>query len=329
MRTMSCFLGFLLMSACSANVSEAVISHGVEGPTAVKVDATKMKDHINELQSLSYGGRLPGTEGERLAVAYVEKQFEALGLAKKFTDSYRQYFDYSGSKIANVIGVMEGTDDALKQEVILVTSHLDHLGQSDDCKGNSALVDKLTCPGADDNASGVAAMLEMARLAVENSPKPKRTVVFIAFNAEEQGLYGSKYYVANPLFPLANVKAALNLDMVGAGDGSGVTLLGTLKSNALDQDPARYWILTLMKKSAKNMGLNYEVLSWKPDNNADCFPLDDAGVSCVFIWSNPDSAHNQYHTPKDNISIISTKALLATGQLVWAVLQPLSQGIDN
>jgi len=105
---------------------------------------------------------------------------------------------------ANVIGCVEGSDPALKNEVVIVGAHLDHLGKRGDYVFN----------GADDNGSGSVGVLNVARAFAVNPDKPKRTVVFCLWAGEEQGLLGSRYYVQNPEFPLAKTVAYFNLDMI-------------------------------------------------------------------------------------------------------------------
>jgi Zn-dependent M28 family amino/carboxypeptidase len=105
----------------------------------------------------------------------------------------------------NVIGAIAGSDPKLREEAILVGAHLDHLGLS----GGKYY------PGADDNASGVASVLEIARAFAANARKPKRTVVFAFWTGEEEGHLGSEHYVRHPRWPLARTPVYLNLDMIG------------------------------------------------------------------------------------------------------------------
>ena len=112
---------------------------------------------------------------------------------------------------ANVIGILEGSDPQLRSEAIVLGAHYDHLGRGGE--GSLAPREGEIHHGADDNASGVAGLLELAR--VFSAQKPRRTMVFIAFSGEEEGLLGSNYFVNHPVVPLANVAAMLNMDMIG------------------------------------------------------------------------------------------------------------------
>jgi hypothetical protein len=113
----------------------------------------------------------------------------------------------------NVVGVLEGSDPVLKNEYIVIGAHYDHLGRGGE--GSLAPSSGEIHHGADDNASGTAGMLELARIFSTQKPKLKRSLVFIGFSGEEEGLLGSNYYVNHPLVPLANTVAMINMDMIG------------------------------------------------------------------------------------------------------------------
>ena len=112
----------------------------------------------------------------------------------------------------NVIGILAGSDPKWKNEAIVIGAHYDHLGRGGE--GSLAPREGQIHHGADDNASGVAGLIELARM-LSQSPKPKRTIVFIAFSGEEEGLIGSSYYVNHPIVALANTVAMINMDMIG------------------------------------------------------------------------------------------------------------------
>jgi Zn-dependent M28 family amino/carboxypeptidase len=115
----------------------------------------------------------------------------------------------------NVVGVLEGSDPVLKNEHIVIGAHYDHLGRGGEGSGSLAPRAGEIHHGADDNASGTAGMLELARIFSAQKPKLKRTLIFIGFGGEEEGLLGSNYYVNHPLVPLTNAVAMINMDMIG------------------------------------------------------------------------------------------------------------------
>jgi len=115
---------------------------------------------------------------------------------------------------SNVVGIVNGADPVLKNEYIVIGAHYDHLGRGGE--GSLAPREGDIHHGADDNASGTAGLLELARIfASSDSPRPRRKIVFIAFSGEEEGLLGSSYYVNHPLRPLENTVAMINMDMIG------------------------------------------------------------------------------------------------------------------
>lgn len=123
----------------------------------------------------------------------------------------------------NVVGVLRGRDEALRGEAIVIGAHFDHLGRGG--KGSLAPNSNDVHNGADDNASGTSALIELARRFTKEK-KNKRTVIFIAFGGEEEGLLGSKAYISNPVFPLENTVAMFNMDMVGRLKGEKLTVGG-------------------------------------------------------------------------------------------------------
>jgi hypothetical protein len=170
-----------------------------------------LQEHICTLASDSMQGRLSGTEAALKAADYIAACFEKINLQMPYDSSYYQAFVTPKAAGVNVIGLIEGSGRA--DEVVVVSAHYDHVGMLNDQVYN----------GADDNASGVAAMLEIAQAFSEmlkNNYRPQRSVVFIAFDAKENELAGSSYYVRHPLFPMNKTFVNLNIDAVGRVEGS-------------------------------------------------------------------------------------------------------------
>jgi Zn-dependent M28 family amino/carboxypeptidase len=127
----------------------------------------------------------------------------------------------------NVVGMVEGSDPALKSEVVVFTAHWDHLGVG------RAVVGDSIYNGAADNATGTALLLELARAWAAQSPKPKRSALFLAVTAEEKGLLGSKYYAQNPIVPLGKTAINLNFDMIlPLGTFESVVVTGSERTTA-------------------------------------------------------------------------------------------------
>jgi hypothetical protein len=125
---------------------------------------------------------------------------------------------------ANVIGILEGSDPTLKREALVIGAHYDHLGHGG--AGSLAPKEGEIHHGADDNASGVAGVLELARIFSAQNPRPRRSIVFATFSGEEEGLLGSNYYVNHPVVPLANTVAMINMDMIGRMKNRSLTIGG-------------------------------------------------------------------------------------------------------
>ena len=183
---------------------------------------TNLRKHVEYLASDKLEGRRTGTVGATTAAGYIANQFAKLRLrpgsaAPNGKAGFLQAFSHGKPNQPtltgyNVIGILDGTDKQLRSEAIVIGAHYDHLGLGGE--GSLAANSTEIHHGADDNASGTAAIIELARQFAKEK-KNKRTIIFIAFSGEEEGLFGSKYYIANPSFPIENTVAMINLDMVG------------------------------------------------------------------------------------------------------------------
>jgi hypothetical protein len=190
-----------------------------------------LMEHVQFLSSPGIEGRGLGSEGLASVARYIADSFKASGLAPGGDHgTYFQKFTVDkgpeGTPVetVNVIGVMPGTKAEWKTQSAILSAHYDHLGLGwpDVHKGDEGKAH----PGADDNASGVSVMLELAR-ALKAAGEPSRTIVVVAFSAEEAGLRGSAHYVDHPLFPLDQVMGVINLDTVGRLGNDKVSVLGT------------------------------------------------------------------------------------------------------
>ena len=201
------------------------------------------------------------------------------------------------SDARNVIGILPGTDPTLKNEAIVIGAHYDHLGHGG--QGSLDVNSTAIHHGADDNASGVAAVIELARQFAAKRYN-KRTLIFMAFSGEEEGLIGSQYYVNHPLFPLDKTVAMINLDMVGRLSGDKLTIggVGTAAEWKKIIDDA-HW--------ARPEG-DSAPFSFKFQLNEDGFgPSDHSSfyakkVPVLFFFT---GTHNDYHKPSDTADKIN------------------------
>lgn len=221
----------------------------------------------------------------------------------------------------NVIGILPGTDPKLKNEAIVIGAHYDHLGLGGE--GSLAPREGEVHHGADDNASGTAGMLELARMF--SAQKPRRTIVFIAFSGEEEGLIGSNYYVNHPVVPLANTVAMINMDMIGREKGNKLIVGGvgtaqdwrklidtensiqptSTSSNSqpmeLPASNAPFKLVTMPPQTvdAKRFALTLNEDGFGPSDHSSFYAKQ---IPVLFFWT---GTHNDYHKPSDTYDKIN------------------------
>ncbi|MFO0046155.1 MAG: M28 family peptidase [Armatimonadota bacterium] len=180
--------------------------------------AEELKKDVFYLADDKLKGR--GTPSPELDMAadYIAERFKSFGLKPGNGESFFQETTWrtTDKKVRNVIGIIPGSDSELKSQYVLITAHYDHLGMKLVKEGDSKEGVDLIYNGANDNGSGTAGVINTARLLAKS--KPKRTLVFMTFYGEEKGLVGSQYYVKNPVFPLKDTVAMINLEQIGRTD---------------------------------------------------------------------------------------------------------------
>lgn len=264
-----------------------------------EITTEEIKEHIEFLVSDKNAGRIPGGKRNKKVVKYLAKEFKKLEL-KSFTKKYKQEFTAelrvdNGEKPTittwNVVGYLEGNDVDLKDEYIVLGAHYDHLGLG----GPTAKSEKrgVVYHGADDNASGVSALLEIAEKLAAHKKELKRSVIFIAFGAEEQGLLGSKYFVENPLVPLNQIKLMMNMDMVGRMNEKKHVYV-----NGAGTFPDGKEYMTVL---GKLLQINPIVFKGSV-GGSDHVSFYKKGISVMGLHT---GAHKQYHTPEDTIDLIN------------------------
>ena len=223
----------------------------------------------------------------------------------------------------NVVGILEGTDATLKNEAIVIGAHYDHLGKGG--AGSLAVNSTATHHGADDNASGVSAMLELARRFAKDR-KNKRTLIFIGFGGEEEGLLGSKFYVNNPAFPINKTVAMINLDMVGRLKDEkltvgGIGTAGEWKSLVEQKNSAETKEITFNE----NIKASYSS-TLKLQLNEDGFgPSDHSSfygkqIPVLFFFT---GTHEDYHKPTDTAEKINYQGLLKITDYVGEIVKSI------
>jgi len=189
----------------------------------------------------------------------------------------------------NVIGVLEGSDPVLKNENIVIGAHYDHLGHGGEGSGSLSPDSNDIHHGADDNASGTAGVLELARIFSAQRPRLKRTLVFIAFGGEEEGLLGSNYYVNHPVVPLANTVAMINMDMIGRMRDQKLSIGGV--------GTATEWRPMLTQTNGFELTMSEDGLG--PSDHSSFYLKQ---IPVLFFFT---GAHNDYHKPSDTFEKIN------------------------
>ncbi len=197
--------------------------------------------------------------------------------------------------LTNVVGMIPGTGT----ETVIIGAHRDHFGRPGG----------ILFPGADDNASGTAVILEVARALAKVKPQPKQTILFISFSGEERDMLGSRLYTSRPIVPLESTKAMINIDHAGVGNGRlTVGITGIEKSVALE--------------AGQSAGVNEKLDLYGFFPGGDHVPFKEAGVPTVTVVSG--GVHPYFHQPSDTVDTIDSKILKTVTQYVLALTWQLA-----
>jgi hypothetical protein len=277
---------------------------------------TTLAAHVSALTAPDLEGRGIGTAGLDKAADWVAAQFKAAGLAPGGDGgTYHQRFattrtpDGKPRQVSNVVGVLAGSESKWQGQSALVTAHYDHLGFG--WPGARKGEEGRLHPGADDNASGVAVLLELARV-LPAGARPRRTIVFIAFTGEEAGLAGSRHYVAHPLFPLEQTIGVINLDTVGRLGGGAVNVLCTGTASEWQHIFRGASFVTGVE--SKNVP---ELLA-----SSDQAAFYEKGVPAVQINT---PTHADYHRPTDTADKLDLPGLVKVATFVKEGVQYLGE----
>jgi len=203
----------------------------------------------------------------------------------------------------NVISILKGSDPKLAEEYIAFTAHYDHLGVGRPVDGDSIY------NGADDNASGTAGVLELAQAfsSLPEEIRPRRSILFMLVSGEEQGLYGSVHYAENPTISMSQIKANINLDMIGRCPEEGVEIIS----------PGSDWLGEMVKSSAQSLGLKTlteQHPEWRLIYYSDQFPFLYDNIPAVFCFT---GIHPDYHQPSDEIEKLNFSSMEKIAQAVF------------
>lgn len=279
------------------------------------ITVEELRDHMFFLASDEMNGRGVGTDGFTRAAQYAVTQFRAAGLKPFIKDAvgnavYLQPFEWTSRRKDaepvtswNVIAYVEGSDPALKHEFVTVGAHLDHVSPPTDAIFN----------GADDNASGSCGVLEIAEAMAMS--KPRRSVLFLLYGAEEVGLVGSQHFLENCPIPLENIVVNINLDMIG-------------RTDARSAENRKHYVVGAKRKCEELAELisavNERTVNWPLDfeggemvfAQSDHYSYHKKGIPAFFFFS---GMHQHLHRPTDIPDTIEFDKMQRIAQLAYAV----------
>jgi hypothetical protein len=282
-------------------------------------DAITLLNDVRYLSDDALAGRLIGTPGADSAAAYLTRRFRAAGLRASPAGWYQTFTvnrdapaamhaGIGGAIGKNVIGVLPGNDPDLRNEIVIVGAHYDHLGP-----GQFGALDPDSTGrihnGADDNASGASALIHIARKLA--AARPARTIVFIAFSGEEAGLLGSDYYVKNPVFPLASTYAMVNMDMVGRLRNERLLVYGSATA-------AEFPAILDSLNGGPHFDLRYSGDGW---GRSDQSPFYGAGRPVLHVFTD---LHEDYHRTTDDWQKINADGLAEVADFTTAIVRTLA-----
>ena len=295
-----------LLSTCNAQTQTAKQQTKSKSTKefSTRIDSTQLLNDVKYLASDELEGRGTGEKGNEMAQGFIINRFEKLGV-EKFNADYHQPFSFQKSDkkylCNNIVGKITGTTKS--DEYFVLTAHFDHLGIHDGKIFN----------GADDNASGVAAILAAAAFFKKNPPE--HSILFVAFDAEELGLEGAKYFVENPPVPLEKILLNLNLDMISRNAKNEIYLAGTHHYPALKKELAQ-----IDSQSSINVKFGHDT----PDlgyndwtNSSDHRPFHLKKIPFLYLGVED---HEDYHKHTDTFEKIDPSFFYHSSNLVLDIL---------
>lgn len=271
------------------------------------IRAIDLSRHVDQLAGDEMEGRESGSRGGRRAGDYLAQELARIGLHGGGADG--GYFQSFPPNFRNVLAWIEGSDPALKDETVIVGAHYDHVGYG--TRRNSRGPIGHIHYGADDNASGTSALLEVAEALAMLPQAPPRSVLLIFFDAEEKGLLGSRYWVAHPTIPRERIVAVVNVDMIGRVRQERLEVLGSRSASGLRR---------LICEQNDLVGLRLE-FPWRLKDQGDHYPFYEAGIPAITLHS---GLHNDYHTPRDTADKLNPSGMSEASRLMFAIVCELA-----
>jgi hypothetical protein len=285
----------------------AVIIPQISAQTSLK---ERLKKHVYTLAADSLKGRKADSPESRKAAAYIVEQWKEIGIEPFFEDSYYQDFNI----FQNIIGILHGNDPELRNEYIVIGAHYDHLGVK--VRGEEEVIYN----GADDNASGTASLIELARKLKAIQAELQRSIILVAFDAEELGLLGSTYFINSSIVPLEQIKLMLSLDMIGWYQQSGYIEYqgtGTIENGETQ----------LLDEKIVPKGLNVKTKPFETKlfSATDTYPFAQQGIPTLAVTTGLDSP---YHKPEDTADLIDYDGMALITNHLTNYIRSIAQNAD-
>jgi len=275
---------------------------------ATTITADTIRQHVQVLASDTFEGREAGTRGGRAASIYLRQSLEKSGLGGGAANG--SFFQEFGYEYRNVLAWLPGSDPQLAHEVIVVGAHYDHVGYGSRATSNGPI--GYIHNGADDNASGTATLLEVAKsLAQRKAPLP-RSILFAFWDAEEKGLLGSRHWIAHPTVSLDRVRLMVNLDMVGRLRENRLQVFGSRTAPGLRR---------ILSRNNRDTDLLFDFTRELPDNS-DHYPFLERRIPIVMPFT---GYHDEYHRPSDDVHTLNFEGTARITRWLVATLQDLAE----
>jgi hypothetical protein len=276
------------------------------------VTTDELRKHAEFLADDTLEGREAGSRGGQAAANYLTKEFARHSLAA--VGEERSYFQAFNGSCRNILGMIEGSDPKLKEQVILLGAHYDHVGYGR--KGNSYGPIGYIHNGADDNASGVSGLLEIIDAIKQLPEPPKRSILFVLWDAEETGLIGSKHWVSRPTVPLSRIVLCFNIDMIGR-----------LKDQRLEVYGSRTLAGSRRLLSETNAVADLTLdFNWQVKADSDHHPFFAQGIPFLMLHT---GLHENYHRPSDDANLLNVEGMQKVTQLTLQTLLRYADDNDN
>jgi hypothetical protein len=296
-----------------------LLSGGLAGPwspargdtyTAAVATITRheLRRHCEFLASDALEGRETGSRGGQAAGAYIVARLRKLKVRPAGSDG--DFYQPFPPNSRNILCRLPGSDAALAKEYLIVSAHYDHVGYGSarNSRGPIGYIHN----GADDNASGTSALLELIHAFTSLDAAPKRTLLFIFWDAEEQGLLGSEYWCQNPTVALDGLKLVCNIDMVGRLRDNRAEVLGARTAPGLRG---------LIAASNREPALSLD-FTWDNRRDSDHYPFFARQVPYVMVFT---GKHPEYHTPYDDVDKLNIDGIERVTRLLFRAVYAAAQ----